>query len=240
MKTMKRSIIATTLLTSALALMSSMASAVQTNYITNDADYSGGGDVNPNLLPGVKYAATAGRINMGWGGAGGGNLEAYSKGHVDSPGQFKFVYGGTPSIGKVTFTYYDGTAWADRMVLTRDGRLGINLPNTLEPCGDCNLDVNGKIRAEEILVEVSAWPDYVLDKDYKLPPLSEVESFIKQNGHLPNLPTAEQVSANGIALGELTKTMLEKIEELTLHQIQLEKKNKELSEQLALLKNGEK
>ncbi len=233
MNTKKRTIIAMTILTSALALMSGR--VVAADFITDPLDFTGGGNSDPKALPGLKDAPAPGRMNMGWGGAGGGNLESYSKGNADRPGQFKFIYGGNPNIGKILFTHYDGTQWIDRMVLTGDGRLGIDLPGSAEPCADCTLDVNGKIRAGEIIVEIAAWPDYVFDNDYKLLPLSEVEAFIKQNGHLPKLPTAEQAGSNGIALGELTKTMLEKIEELTLHQIQLEKKNKDLANQLALI-----
>jgi len=197
-------------------------------FTVNGSDNSGG---NP---PGTMWGGT-GRLDMGWGGNGGGNLEAYSKGHVDRSGQFKFIYGGASTMGKIVFTHYNGATWTDRMILTNDGRLGIDI-GASDPCADCKLDVNGKIRAEEILVETGAWPDYVFKDGYDLQTLSEVEEFIKLNGHLPGMPKAENIETKGVGLGELSKLMLEKVEELTLHMIELEKKNKDLENQLTQLK----
>ncbi len=61
-------------------------------------------------------------------------------------------------------------------------------------------------------------------KDYNLRPLSEVEAFIKKNKHLPDVPSAKQVEAEGIKLKEMNATLLKKVEELTLYMIELEKK----------------
>ncbi|SMC75327.1 hypothetical protein [Pedobacter africanus] len=82
------------------------------------------------------------------------------------------------------------------------------------------LAVNGKIRAQEIKVEASPWPDYVFAKDYQLPTLQETEKHIKDKGHLPGIPSAAEVKANGIDLGEMNAKLLQKIEELTLHLIE--------------------
>jgi hypothetical protein len=95
------------------------------------------------------------------------------------------------------------------------GDVGIG---TMDPKG-YKLAVNGKIRAHEIKVEIANWPDYVFTKDYKLPPLDETEKHIKEKGHLPGIPSAEEVKANGIDLGEMNAKLLQKIEELTLHLI---------------------
>lgn len=99
------------------------------------------------------------------------------------------------------------------------GKVGIK---TTTP-GAYDLAVNGKIRSQEIKVETAGWPDYVFKDDYKLPSLTETEKFIKQNGHLPDVPKAADAEANGISLGEMNKILLKKIEELTLHVIDLEK-----------------
>jgi hypothetical protein len=89
------------------------------------------------------------------------------------------------------------------------------------------LSVDGKVVAEEILVEDSGdWPDYVFKADYKLKSLSEVENYINTNGHLEGIPSAKEVAENGILLGKTNAMLLEKIEELTLHMIALEKKLK--------------
>ena len=52
----------------------------------------------------------------------------------------------------------------------------------------------------------------------------------KENGHLPNIPSAAEVEENGINLGEMQGKLLQKIEELTLHIIQLEKRLAEIED----------
>lgn len=100
---------------------------------------------------------------------------------------------------------------------------GIAIGTTTMPTG-AMLAVNGKILATEVEVALkSSWPDYVFDEDYKLSPLSEVEKFIKENGHLPGIPSAQEVKDNGLSLGEMNKNLMEKVEELTLYVIQLQK-----------------
>ena len=89
------------------------------------------------------------------------------------------------------------------------------------------LSVNGNIRSKEVVVEIG-WADYVFNKKYKLKPLIDVEKFIEQNKHLPNIPSAAEVEKNGLHLGDIQKKMMEKIEELTLYIIQLNKRIEEL------------
>lgn len=90
------------------------------------------------------------------------------------------------------------------------------------------LEVNGTIRSKEVIVEVANWSDFVFDNNYHLMSLKDTESFIKQNGHLPNVPSATEVEKEGIGLGEMNAVLLQKIEELTLYVIELEKKIEEL------------
>lgn len=87
------------------------------------------------------------------------------------------------------------------------------------------LTVTGKVICEELKVKLVAnpWPDYVFASDYKLKSLSEVEQFIAKHKHLPNIPSAEEVKENGIEVGDMQKKMMEKIEELTLYIIDLQK-----------------
>ncbi|MFL9844173.1 hypothetical protein [Flavobacterium rhizosphaerae] len=103
---------------------------------------------------------------------------------------------------------------------------------------DYQLFVNGGVLATEVRVALNsswAWADYVFAKDYKLPTLTEVEQYIAQNGHLPNVPSAKEVKENGIEVGEMAKIQQEKIEELTLYTIaqnkQLEAQQKQLDAQ---------
>jgi hypothetical protein len=89
--------------------------------------------------------------------------------------------------------------------------------------GGYKLSVNGSIRSKEVVVEAAGWPDYVFKDDYKLTSIDEVQAFIAKNGHLPNIPSAEEIEKNGQALGDTQKRMMEKIEELTLYIIELKK-----------------
>ncbi len=100
------------------------------------------------------------------------------------------------------------------------GNVGIGT-NALTNYG---LAVDDKIRAREIRVDNDNWADYVFKKDYNLPTLEEVQKHIQEKGHLPNIPSAKEVKANGIELGEMNKLLLEKIEELTLYTLKQEKK----------------
>ena len=102
---------------------------------------------------------------------------------------------------------------------------------------DEKLAVNGNIHAKEIRVDLNNWPDYVFTKEYDLPTLKQVAEYIKRKGHLPNIPSAKEVEENGILLGVMNAKLLEKIEELTLYILQL---NKELEAQKEQIKNLEK
>jgi len=86
--------------------------------------------------------------------------------------------------------------------------------------------VNGRaIFRDEILIQSSgSWADYVFQDDYKLKSLSEVEDFINENGHLPNMPSAKEIETNGLPMAEITTKQQEKIEELTLYIIEQDKK----------------
>jgi len=90
------------------------------------------------------------------------------------------------------------------------------------------LEVNGTIRSKEVVIELTNWSDFVFENDYKLMSLKETESYIKKNGHLPDVPSAEEVMTNGVELGEMNAVLLQKIEELTLYVIELEKKIEKL------------
>jgi hypothetical protein len=100
---------------------------------------------------------------------------------------------------------------------------------------DCRLAVDGQIVAKNVLVKTSGWADFVFNDNYQLMPLNELEQFLKENKHLPDVPTESEVLTHGIDIGLLQTTMLQKIEELTLYMILLEKKNKELQQRIDLL-----
>lgn len=107
--------------------------------------------------------------------------------------------------------------------LYASGSMGIGT----NPNSNFRLAVNGNIRAKEVIVE-SGWSDFVFDDDYILPTIQEVESFIKANRHLKDIPTAAQVQQNGVGLAEINTLLLQKIEELTLYIIQIDKRIQQL------------
>ncbi len=97
--------------------------------------------------------------------------------------------------------------------------------------------VNGNIIAKEVEVKIDGWwPDYVFEKKYDLMPLAEVEQYINKHKHLPLVPSASDVEKNGIALGQNQAILLQKIEELTLYVIELNKKNEQLQKEVNELK----
>jgi len=114
-----------------------------------------------------------------------------------------------------------------------DDRIGIG---TLDPRE--RLSVNGNIRAHEIKVETANWPDYVFKPDYQMRSLDELKTFIDNYHHLPEIPSEDDVAKNGIALGEMNKLLLKKVEELTLYLIEKDKKEKNLEARLQHLEIG--
>ncbi|PIQ14751.1 MAG: hypothetical protein COW67_12080 [Flavobacteriales bacterium CG18_big_fil_WC_8_21_14_2_50_32_9] len=97
-----------------------------------------------------------------------------------------------------------------------------NSPDVFRVMGD------GNVLCTEMTVQPAPFPDYVFNVDYSLMPLNELEKYIKENKHLPNIPTAKEVKENGLQVGDMQVKQMEKIEELTLYIIALEKRIKEL------------
>jgi hypothetical protein len=104
------------------------------------------------------------------------------------------------------------------------------LPDTEFTTG-YRLKVNGKIRAKEVKVDVN-WSDFVFAPDYALPSLDALESQISTIGHLPGIPSTEDAERDGVSVGEMESRLLQKVEELTLYVIQLNKENRELRARL--------
>lgn len=128
-------------------------------------------------------------------------------------------------------------------LVEKEGKIGIG---TTQP--DELLTVKGKIHTQEVLVDLkgAVAPDYVfesyykgssiLNPNYKLLSLIEIENYIKEHYHLPGVPSAEELKNNGIALKEMNLLLLEKIEELTLFTIEQQKEIERLKEDLNALK----
>jgi hypothetical protein len=103
-----------------------------------------------------------------------------------------------------------------------------------------DLAVDGKIRSREVKVDNDNWADYVFFYNYNLPTLQEVERHIQEKGHLINIPSAAEVAANGILLGDMNRLLLEKIEELTLYIIEQDQKQKQLEDRIKSLEKNNK
>jgi hypothetical protein len=125
----------------------------------------------------------------------------------------------TAGTDKIAFGYGNTNAFVEKITfLTGSGQVGLGTTNI----GSYQLAVNGSIHSKEVVVE-SAWADHVFADQYILKPLEEVEAFIKQHNHLPNIPSAKEIEEKGLPLGDVQKRMMEKIEELTLYVIELKK-----------------
>ena len=98
-----------------------------------------------------------------------------------------------------------------------------------------NLIVNGKITATEVNVKSDVWADYVFDKNYKLRDLKEVDQYIQDNGHLPEIPSTAEVKEKGVNLVEVQTKLLQKVEEMTLYILAQEKKISQLEEKVQQL-----
>lgn len=129
--------------------------------------------------------------------------------------------GANIQTAKIQFTTTDN-CW-----FNNDGYVGIG---TTSPTH--KLDVRGTIRANEVIVNIPSGADFVFNPDYSLRPLSEVGDYIATHRHLPEIPSAEEMEANGVSINELQIQLLQKIEELTLYILQQEKEIQELKEQV--------
>lgn len=134
--------------------------------------------------------------------------------------------------GLAMWRFSDGY-WYEAMRIVSNGNVGIG---TTDPKGH-KLAVAGSIIAEKVKVKTYAnWPDFVFNDDYKLPSLQQLEAFVLANKHLPEIPSAKEMAENGHDLGEMNKKLLQKVEELTLYLIDLQKQVNAQKEEIKLLK----
>lgn len=139
-----------------------------------------------------------------------------------------------PSSGTTPELDNTGLEAFKRLTINNDGTIGIGTSDTKGH----RLGVNGSaVFTKAVVKQNNNWPDYVFEPKYKLPSLQEVEAFIKANKHLPEVPSAKEVAANGLDLGENQAVLLKKIEELTLYVIEQNKKIEHLTNEVEILKS---
>ncbi|SNR14585.1 hypothetical protein [Tenacibaculum jejuense] len=142
----------------------------------------------------------------------------------------KDVYTTTNSFSSYNNSLLFKVKGTERLRIEENGNVGIG---TTDIPSAYKLAVAGKLISEEVKVQLQTnWPDHVFKKEYNLPTLQEVENQIKENGHLANIPSAEEVKKDGFFLGEMDAKLLQKIEELTLYTIQQEKELKKQEKQI--------
>lgn len=127
----------------------------------------------------------------------------------------------------------------NNLILNKDGgNVGIGTNNP-----DQKLTVKGKIHAEDVVVDMNVPADYVFQKyfdgqssirpEYQMLTIQELESFVRENKHLPEIPSGEAIVKDGVNLGDFQMKLLQKIEELTLYVIS---QNKEIEHLKAIIK----
>ena len=182
-------------------------------HVTDAGVGSDGGYFDINIGPTDSYA---------------GGLHAYVP--PEQPGIDR-VY-----LGLYTTTY-DGSLRSriERLTITDKGDVGIGSTTP-----DSKLTVNGDIHAEEVRVDLNVpGPDYVFEEDYDLPTLESLQNYIRENKHLPEVPSAEEMEAHGIDLGEMNMLLLKKVEELTLYVLSLKQEIETLKEGSGVTKESE-
>lgn len=168
-------------------------------------------------------------------GSGGGSIDfrvngRMQTGDANTAGGVWLNAANTLFVGQVTPTslgFYNNGDW--RLIVNDQGNVGIGTQNP-----QAKLAVNGDIFSKKVKVTQTGWADYVFEDSYSLPSLNQVEAFIRQHKHLPNVPSAKEVAANGLDLGDNQAILLKKIEELTLYVIEQNKRIEQLEKNIML------
>ncbi|WP_285060242.1 hypothetical protein [Pedobacter ginsengisoli] len=197
--------------------------------------YAAAGGVNGAIIQPVERMRlnASGRLGLGT-----GSIISAKFHIVDAAQQLRLGYDDANynaftigSNGSLTIASY-GTN-PNVSILNANVGIGTSLPSE-------KLSVKGKIRAQEVKVEMANWSDFVFANDYVLPSLQETEKHIKEKGHLPGIPSAAEVEKNGIELGDMNKKLLQKIEELTLYLIEKDKKIQAMEQRINKIEQNHK
>lgn len=161
-----------------------------------------------------------------------GNIGTDNANFIGSEGYWAFR---TATDNSFNLDVYNSNAPVSAITVMQNGNVGIG---TLSP--DSKLTVKGTIHTNEVRVDINApiqGPDYVFEKDYDLLALSQLEAYINQYKHLPEVPSAKEMEENGLNLKEMNLLLLKKVEEVTLHLIEQNKKIEDLKKLVEVLES---
>lgn len=206
-------------------------------YLAESGGNVGIGTANPR---GVLDVATNGDVYLSSTPNGGSAQSTFLSGHVFlapyANSEVSYLQArrkdnsGTTSLRLRT---YNAGSLVEAMHIAGNGNVGIG---TITP--QAKLAVNGDIFSRKVKVTQTGWPDYVFAPTYRLPTLQEVEAFIKEHKHLPDVPSAKEVETNGLDLGDNQAVLLKKIEEQMLYILELNKELRSLRQEIEELKKN--
>lgn len=207
---------------------SSISSMDGTLFIQAKGRLAFGGDINKEHV----YILQDGKVGIGISNPS-ASLEVYNGDFILGGPYKKFIFhtqSWSPSANELIIAPQNNGAfdWSKALILKDDGRLEVNGRTDIYG----RLDVYDEVYATEITVQLPPFPDYVFEEEYELTSLDELELYIEENGHLPNIPSAEEVNEEGIGVGKLIHLQMEKIEELTLYILELKKDIEDLETQI--------
>ena len=168
----------------------------------------------PNLVFGVENVSV---VNLRYDDQGTNNFQLMMRKNDELYSAMDITSAGNIGIGTTKFDYVSSTG-PIQAKLALDGYL---VCEGITVVGEDNVPSS----------------DYVFEADYNLLSLTEVETFIKENKHLPEVPSAEEFKNKGYSLGQMDDLLLRKIEELTLYMIEQQKLLKQQSEEIRIIKN---
>ena len=170
------------------------------------------------------------------------NALVYGMGHQNG----HFVVGASSNLGPTAGTWMKIATGGNRIIfqqgssesmrITDNGSLAIGTTST----GSHKLAVDGSIGARKVQVEATGWSDFVFEPGYPLMDLEQLSRYIKEEKHLPEIPSEKEVLEGGIDVAEMDAKLLQKIEELTLYVIEINRELQQLKKENEALRKKEK